>query len=216
LLHAELSKRLGFQTRFDVVMDFAEFRKRLLDGSAAWGYVNPADYMKLRAAGYRPLARPATRPDRAILVAPVDFDGGPDPVRGRRVAAVDGYILALARRGLVAMRSEHHLVQASSYAQVLNTLRVGGADLGVLYGEYFDGITPIVRDEYKVLETCDPGITHAFVVHPEVPPDVAAALKDALVGLATGPQARLLGELRLGPLEEIGPEIEATYASCLG
>lgn len=210
LFNTLVNKTVGLRARFNVFLNFNEFTAALEEEQLLWAYLNPADYLKAKARfGYEAIARPRDRRDKAYLVAPCGMTGGLELATGKRLAAVKGYLYALAADRLKAAGIQYTLVPAKSYNEVMTLLERGDADVGVSYNDHFDALSPSTRERYCAAESIDVGLSHVVAAHPSV----AAESKEALRGFLLGATETADGQKALAALGLAGfdPVPEAPF-----
>jgi hypothetical protein len=183
LFHTRVNRALDLKSRFTPHISFADFGKSLRAGEFLWAYVNPADFVHLRALfGFRPLVRPASRFDLARIIGRAG--GGPVPV-GARVARVPGYLATVVEAQWRERGLSTEAVSAQSYAEVVKLVDRGVVDFGITYNEHFDVLPEATRERFGVIETIDLGLSHVVAAHPSLDDRRGAALTELLFD--TGP-----------------------------
>jgi ABC-type phosphate/phosphonate transport system substrate-binding protein len=208
LFNTLVNKQLRFGSRFQAYLNFAEFGAALEAGEFLWAYLNPADLLKARRLfGYQDVARPAESTDVAYLVATARSGfQGLESAAGKKVAAVKGYLYFLVKHRLQASGIEHQLVLAKSYAEVMQMVDRGQADLGVTYNDHFDRLNPTTRAEFTITSKVDIGLSHVVATHPSLPAESREALRSLLLNAGSGETGqKILSETGF-PRFEVVPE----------
>ena len=199
LFNTLVNKEVGLGSRFHPYLNFAEFGAALEAGELLWAYLNPADFLKAkRLFQFAHVARPADRRDVAYLVASARSGlQGLEAASGRKLAAVSGYLYFLVKHRLQTSGIEHVLVPAKSYAEVMQMVDRGQAELGVTYNDHFDHLNDSSRADFTIATTVDIGLSHVVATHPSVPAESREALRKLLLNAASG----VAGEKILSTLE---------------
>jgi len=191
-----VNKRLDLRSRFEPHLNFVEFGADLEQERFLWAYLNPADFLKARSRfGYQAQVRPKNRFDVALVIGR-SAATGLEQLRGKRLAAVPGYLFFLARHRLAQAGIDFKVVPVKSYAEVMKTLGADEADFGITYNEHFDRLAPSAREAYAVVEGVDISLSHVISTHPALPAEKAASLRELLLVAHTNPEGvKLLTEL---------------------
>lgn len=207
LFHTLVNKQVGMQSKFNVYLNFAEFQTDLEKELFLWAYLNPADYLKLKDRfGYDAVARPTGRFDMAYVIglAQNASPGETQPMNGKRIAAVKGYLNLLVSHQFNEAGIKFTSVPAKSYADVLNLLEKGEADFGVTYNEHFDPLVESTRAKFVVITKVDCGLSHVIAAHPSVPKDLQQSLANLLMNPNGSPEGqRIMTELKLISFEQV-------------
>ncbi len=209
LFNTLVNKELRLGSRFHPFLNFAEFGAALEAGEFLWAYLNPADFLKARGLfEYEGIARPAERSDVAYLVATASSGlQGLESAAGRKVAAVKGYLYFLVKHRLQTSGIEHDLVLAKSYAEVMQMVARGQADLGVSYNDHFDRLNATSRGEFTVVSKVDIGLSHVVAAHPGVPVESRQALRDLLLTAGSRETGqKILAEMDIPRFEAVPEE----------
>lgn len=164
----QLALATGFSFRFQLALDFAEFRG--LFSALDLVYANPNDSIDLvQNRGFEPLARMEGIYDEAVIVCRAEHPALLEAVSERPVATCRNLIITdvalryLERQGLQAQE----LVDQPSWGAALSALLQGKVDLAFLYRDFYRSLTPETKRKLVVLgETEERFAFHSFLVAP--------------------------------------------------
>ncbi|UTH74831.1 phosphate/phosphite/phosphonate ABC transporter substrate-binding protein [Chromobacterium sp. IIBBL 290-4] len=200
-----LGQRCQLNLHFDTAPDIPTFESRLADGLYDLAYMNPLHYVHFHVSpGYLPLTREKNRPLSGLILVRND-----SPIHA--ISDLQGKTLALPAPESFAA-SVLPLAELTARGIRVTPRYVGSHDsvyLGVSKGFFAAGgginrtwlqQTPAIRSQLRILWQTPPHTPHAFATHPRLAPETRSCLRQALVGLADGPEGRgLLKTLQLTP-----------------
>ena len=198
-----LSRSLGRPVRMETAPDFETFLRRT-QHERRYDLLFTAPhfyYLARRQAGYRALVRVDRPGMRAVIVAPRT---GPlrtlADLRGRRLATVDPLALAtmlvraqLQEAGLDPDRDLVLVPTPSHNASLLSALQ-GQAEAASLMLPLFEQAAPGLRASLRVLANTGVSPHMPISVAPWVQPELAARIRELLLGLRETPEGRALLE----------------------
>lgn len=204
MLNTFVNRRLDLKSRFQPHLNFVEFGTDLEQERFLWAYLNPSDFLKARSRfGYAAQVRPKDRFDAALVIGP-STRTGLEQLHGKRLAAVPGYLFALAKHRLTVEGIDVTLVPVKSYAEVMKALEANQADFGITYNEHFERLAPSARESYSVVEGVNISLSHVISTHPALPAEKVGSLRELLLAAHTNPEGeKLLAELGFSQFEAV-------------
>ncbi len=205
-----LGARLGEPLTLEPVTDFDLFYREALP-YAELAFVNPMDAWTLyHERGFLPLFRTELFDEVVFITHPDNTQATLENLQGQPIAAVDRQfatylgLYLLQERGIQVAG----LVWKPSWLQVIRAIMKGEVLYGLLYQDFYTGLTQLAREQVRVLyESQTRYATHMMLLHPERE-DVKPALVDHLAAMHEDPEgAALLQTLRLGrwvPVSDLG------------
>ncbi len=198
-----LSRHLGRPVRMETAPDFETFLRRT-QHERRYDLLFTAPhfyYLAQREAGYRALVRVDQPGMRAVIVAP---RRGPlktlADLRGRRLATVDPLALATllvrARLEEAGLDPDRDLVLVSTpshNASLLSALQ-GQAEAASLMLPLFEQAAPGLRASMRILAKTGVSPHMPISAAPWVRPELAARIRELLLGLRETPEGRALLE----------------------
>lgn len=218
-LNTYLQRNLGIGIHFEPQDNFLIERKAVLENSFHVVYANPFSALCFaRDKGFVPVARPAGVNDETILVTRA---GQSVPAAPRIASATDKLIIH--DLGLQVMRREGLDVSGAEFRYVGNHLNAakavlqGEADLGFVFNETWNGMSPTTRKELQVIgESREGSAFHCFMVSPEWA-DKHEAIQRILCGMHQDPAGlRVLEDLKFKRFDPIDETALAPLATLVG
>ena len=185
----------GLELRLVTYATIDKFHHAVATGRDDFLYVNPRQYVRAHAVqGYRPLARERERKLHGVLVvrrdSPIrsarELEGAqivfPSPTAFAASVLVQSWLNGQGINFTPVYVRSHDSV----YLNVEHGLHPAGG--GIL--RTLDMQSPDVRNALRVLVTTAGFTAHAFAVHPRVPEDASAAVREALLTMETNEAGR--------------------------
>ena len=190
-----ISKRTGHQIQFKTSKDLLTYWKEADAGAFDLLYINPYHFVKAqKAAGYRALAKDGT-PLVGMIVTRRD---GPDEIeglKGEKIAVhdVSSFALAYIRHGFLQDQGvQIEPVGVGNLDSVFLTVDKGLYPAGITIQRAFGLLDPAMQARFKVLWKSDPLPPFAYAVHPRVAPQVAEAIRQAMLEMNNDAEGRAL------------------------
>lgn len=173
-----LQRQLGLPIHLALHDDFGTQRQAIAAGRVDMIHANPFDASLLvREKGFRAIARPEGSPDEMVVVVAADSPAHsiPELPAGIRLACTDDPCVNTLGRILLEPANldagNIRELRRETYIQVTKALLRGDADAGFLPVEAFNGLSPLVRRDLRVLVTSQiQVIHHVFLVGPALLP----------------------------------------------
>ncbi|MEW5838525.1 MAG: PhnD/SsuA/transferrin family substrate-binding protein [Pseudomonadota bacterium] len=154
--------------RFQQSLDFAEFQTGM--AAADLVYANPQHALVLADQhGFLPLARAGNLYDEAVCVTCADCDAALADMHQSSVATVTSMLVtnvalkSLARKDVTPAQ----LQPAATWMAVVQSIYRGESRFGILYKDFYAGMSPLSRKQIKVLgETEERSVYHCFMLAP--------------------------------------------------
>lgn len=171
-----LQKSLGEAIHLELFDDFESCRNAITADKIDLIYANPYDAsLLLRDKGFAPVADPQSRPDEAIIAVNASSPVGriEDFKPGMRVSATkDPEVNMICRIMLEPADigpNDIQIVQRDNYVLVAKDLMKQEADAGFILAETFNDLSPMIRDQLKViLKSQIHVIHHMLLVGPKL------------------------------------------------
>lgn len=200
-LNSYLQSRLAFRLRFEAKENFLVERDAVLAGGYDLVYANPySAVLFARRMGFIPVARPTGINDETYLVSRPDWSpSGPGAVV-TVASATDQLIVHALGVGLLAAiglaESQVRFQYTGTHPAAAKAVMDGAADLGFVFNETWDGLSPYTRANLQILKQHDSGMAfHCFMLGPRLH-DRADDVTALLTGMTTAADAvEILGEL---------------------
>ncbi len=213
-----LQHATGQAIHLETYTSFADQRAAVESGQVDLIYANPADTASLvRDHGFVPLARPANRPDEALIAVPASspFQVVEDLPLQLRVAMTDDPDVTMI--GMIMIEpadldaSTIEAIHRENYVLVAKSLIDGNADAGFFLTDAYAGLSELVRRELRPLvSSAIDVIHHGFLAGPRLA-DRRDDLARMIVQLSEEPKGRMaFEELGLAPLVAM-PTEEAEF-----
>jgi phosphonate transport system substrate-binding protein len=200
-LNSYLQPRLGCRLRFEPQESFLTEREAVLAGGYDLVYANPySAVLFARARGFLPVARPVGIRDETYLVSRPGWTP-PEPGRTVRVASATDKLIVhalgvglLPALGLGDSQVEYQFT--GNHAAAAKAVMDGATDLGFVFNETWDGLSPYSRSNLEVLRQTDQAVAfHCYLVGPQFR-DRAGDVAAVLTAMTTNPDAaEILREL---------------------
>jgi len=196
-----LQRAIGEGIHLDMYDSFVQQRAAIAADQVDLIYANPYDAsMLVRDKGFVAVARPRGRSDEAIVAVPASSPAHRvEELRpGARIVSTDdpdvdmmGMIILEA----ADLRASNTVRQTTdTYVLVAKKLLKGEADIGIFLAEAFDGLSPLVRADLRILVRSQISVVqHILLAGPKFrprQPDITSALLHA----QDDPRARLVTE----------------------
>ncbi|MBL8453401.1 MAG: phosphate/phosphite/phosphonate ABC transporter substrate-binding protein [Zoogloea sp.] len=180
-----LQRQLGLPIHLELHDDFGTQRQAIAAGRVDMIHANPFDASLLvREKGFRAIARPEGSPDEMVVVVATDSPAHsiPELPAGIRLACTDDPCVNTLGRILLEPANldagNIRELRRETYIQVTKALLRGDADAGFLPVEAFNGLSPLVRRDLRVLVTSQiQVIHHVFLVGPALLPHAEAVTR---------------------------------------
>ncbi|MEM7206283.1 MAG: phosphate/phosphite/phosphonate ABC transporter substrate-binding protein [Pseudomonadota bacterium] len=192
-----LSQQSGVQLQFSTAKNIPTFEERLAAGRYDFAYMNPYHYTVFsQTPGYQAVARQKDKKIKGIVVVRRDstltdlaeLDGEQLAFPSPAAFAASVLPRAKLKRDNIHFEPSYVSSHDSVYLGVSRGLFQAGG--GVM--RTFNNTDPAVRENLKVLWTTRTYTPHAIAVHPRVPADVVARVREALVGMNKDPRGQAL------------------------
>lgn len=159
----------GFSVRFQQSLDFAEFQSGM--AAADLIYANPQHALQLAEKhGFIPVARAGNLYDEAVMVTCAECDVQLADMQQASVSSVTSMLVtqvalkSLARQDVVPAE----LLPAATWMAVVQSIYRGDVRFGILYKDFFAGMSALSRKQIKVLgETKERSVYHCFMLAPQ-------------------------------------------------
>jgi len=205
----------GLSVRFQQSLDFAEFQTGM--AAADLIYANPQHALQLAEKhGFIPVARAGNLYDEAVIVTCAECDAQLADVQQASVSTVTSMLVTQ-----VALKSlAHHnvapaeLLPAATWMAVVQSIYRGDVRFGILYKDFYAGMSALSRKQIKVLgETQEHSVHHCFMLAPQHS-DSLVAVRQTLLDMAEDSRGgSILAELGMDNLLAMQPaELEAIRA----
>lgn len=208
----EISAGVPASVHFQQSLDFAEFQAGM--ATADLVYANPQHALVLADKhGFIPLARAGNLFDEAVCVTCADCDAELADMHQSSVATVTSMLVtqvalkSLARQDVAPAE----LQPAATWMAVVQSIYRGEARFGILYKDFYAGMSPLSRKQIKVLgETQERSVYHCFMLAPQHA-ERTEEVRATLVNMAShGRGGQILAELSMQALLPVGrDELEA-------
>ncbi len=201
--------------RFQQSLDFAEFQAGM--ASADLVYANPQHALVLAEKhGFIPLVRAGNLYDEAVCVTCADCDAELYDMHQSTVATVTSMLVtnvalkALARQDVAPAQ----LQPAATWMAVVQSIYRGDARFGILYKDFYAGMSALSRKQIKVLgETEERSVYHCFMLAPQHAERLESARSTLLAMVDDVRGGEILAELSMQTLLPVGQkELEAVRA----
>ncbi len=192
--------------RFTQSLDFAEFQAGM--ATADLVYANPQHALVLAEKhGYLPLARASNLYDEAVCVTCADCDATIQDMDQSSVVSVTSMLVtqvalkALARQAVAPAQ----LQPAATWMAVVQSIYRGEARFGILYKDFYQGMSPLSRKQIKVLaETEEQTVYHSFMLAPQHGTQLER-IRDIMLSMSSDARgADILAELSMQSLVPVG------------
>ncbi len=202
-----LSQHLDDPVHFRQSLDFAEFQAGMAEADLV--YANPQHALVLLDQhGYIPLARASNLYDEAVLVTCAECEARMTDFHQAEVATVPSMLVtqvalnALGRDGVTPAS----LRPAANWMGVVQALYKGEARFGILYKDFYEGMSGLSRKQVRVVsETREGSVYHVFMLAPRHV-ELTERLRDALLAMADdGRGGAILRDLLMERLVTVGP-----------
>lgn len=215
-----LSPFLGAQEglksmHFQQSLDFAEFQTGM--ASADLVYANPQHALQLSENhGFIPLVRAGNLYDEAVIVACAECDAQLRDMQQASVSTVTNMLVtqvalqSLARQDVAPAE----LVPAATWMAVVQAIYRGDARFGILYKDFYAGMSGLSRRQLKVLsETQEHSVYHCFMLAPQHA-GLLEEVRQILLGMVDDAKGgSILAELNMDGLLAMQPaELDAIRA----
>lgn len=201
--------------RFQQSLDFAEFQAAMV--AADLVYANPQHALQLAEKhGFVPLARAGNLYDEAVIVTCAECDAQLADMQQASVSTVTSMLVtqvalkSLARQDVAPAE----LKPAATWMAVVQALYRGDVRFGILYKDFYAGMSGLSRKQLKVLgETEERSVYHCFMLAPQHA-EHAEAVRTTLLDMAGHERGgEILAELSMQALLPVGrEELEAIRA----
>ncbi len=167
---AYLQRALDHPITLEPVTDFAVFYQESLP-HAELAFVNPMDAWHLvNERGFRPMFRTELYDEVVFITHPENLNASLEDFHGQVVAAVDRQFATYL--GLYILQEKGIRVAGMawqpSWLQVIRTIMTGQVKYGVLYRDFYTGLTHLSRQQIRVVyESNSRYATHMMLLHPE-------------------------------------------------
>jgi len=200
-LNSYLQSRLGCRMRFEPQDSFLAERDAVLAGGYDLVYANPySAVLFAREQGFVPVARPAGIHDETYLVTRPDWT---PPGPGRTVTVASATDRLIVHTLGVTLLPDFGLTESAvtyqftgNHAAAAKAVMDGAADMGFVFNETWDGLSPYSRSSLRVLRRTDQCLAfHCFMAGPAFQ-DRAEDLRAVLTSMGKDPEAaEILQEL---------------------
>lgn len=203
-----LSQHAGCSVHFEQSLDFAEFQSKMAQADLI--YANPQHALKLfDEHGFIPLTRAANLFDEAVLVTCAECEAAAADFHQASVVTVPSMLVtqvalkSLARAGIAPQA----LQPAASWMGVVQALYKGEARFGILYKDFYEGMSKLSRKQVRVVsETAEHSVYHCFMLAPQHTGQVDA-LREVLLDMADDERgAAILRDLHMDRLVRVQPD----------
>ena len=175
----------GFSVRFQQSLDFTEFQTDM--AAADLIYANPQHALQLAEKhGFIPVARAGNLYDEAVIVTCAKCDAQLADMQQASVSTVTSMLVtqvalkSLARQDV----APPELLPAATWMAVVQSIYRGDARFGILYKDFYAGMSSLSRKQIKVLsETQEHSVHHCFMLAPQHE-DSLDAVRRTLLGMA--------------------------------
>ena len=158
-----------FSVRFLQSLDFAEFQSGM--AAADIIYANPQHALQLAEKhGFVPVARAGNLYDEAVIVTCADCDAQLADMQQASVSTVTSMLVtqvalkSLARQDV----APGELMPAATWMAVVQSIYKGDVRFGILYKDFYTGMSALSRKQIKVLgETQEHSVHHCFMLAPQ-------------------------------------------------
>ena len=209
------AKEHPVSVRFLQSLDFAEFQAGM--ATADLVYANPQHALVLAEKhGFVPLARAGNLFDEAVCVTCAECDATLADMHQSSVATVTSMLVtqvalkSLARQDVAPAE----LQPAATWMAVVQSIYRGDVRFGILYKDFYAGMSPLSRKQLKVLgETQERSVYHCFMLAPQHAGQVEA-VRAVLLAMANHERGgQILAELSMQTLLPVGrDELDAILA----
>ncbi len=205
----------GFSVRFQQSLDFAEFQSGMV--SADLIYANPQHALQLAEKhDFIPVARAGNLYDEAVIVTCAECDAQLADMQQASVSTVTSMLVtqvalkSLARQDVAPAE----LVPAATWMAVVQSIYRGDARFGILYKDFYTGMSSLSRKQIKVLgETQEHSVHHCFMLAPQHTERLDRVRQTLLDMAATERGALILTDLGMSALLAMQPaELDAIRA----
>ncbi len=211
----ELLKQTGNTYKIVPSKNIPAFETEFSAGKFDFAYMNPFHMLLAnRDQGYVPVVRDNGRSLKGILVVKKN-----DPIKnvkgleGKKVAFPSPNALGASLLMRTELKKIHGVnitpVYVKTHNAVYFNVNYSLASAGGGVGRTFNAQQPAVKDNLRILYTTQKVSPHPFAVHPRVPKNDAAKVKQAL--LAMGQQEKQNAMLKKIPMKKIGSASMTDY-----
>lgn len=160
---------LGVSVRFQQSLDFAEFQSGM--AAADLIYANPQHALQLAEKhGFITVARAGNLYDEAVIVTCAECDVQLADMQQSSVSSVTSMLVtqvalkSLARQNVAPAE----VLPAVTWMAVVQSIYRGDVRFGILYKDFYAGMSPLSRRQIKVLdETQEHSVHHCFMLAPQ-------------------------------------------------
>lgn len=171
-----LQRATDMHLHLQIYDDFQSLHKAIEADQVDLIYANPYDAaMLVREKGFKPLARPAGKPDEALIAvnASSPYQRVEDLQPGARIATTEDPDVHLM--GMIMLEPANldagsvNLVPCDAYVLVAKELVKKTSDAGIFLLEAFDDMTSVIRNQLRVLVSSQIQVVHhALLVGPRL------------------------------------------------
>ncbi len=199
-----LQKRLDEHIHLELYDDFESQRQAIMSDKVDLIYANPYDAAFLvREKGFRPVAKPASKPDEAVVAVNAEYFAQTVEVLkpGTRVASTDDpdiHLMGMIMIEPADLNADNIVHKAcGSYVLVAKALLTGESEVGFFLADAFNGLSSMVRNQLRPLVSSQIQIIyHSLLVGPRLA-DRQQDIGRALLQMADDPKGP-------GVLESLG------------
>lgn len=217
-----LQRQLSQHIHFEPTEDFLEERSLVLSQTPQLVYANPYSAAVFsRDKGYVCVARPKGVFDESLVVVRNDFDLS-SAVRPIKVASATSQLIThpqgvrlLAGMGLSAADLE--FVFVDTHMAAVKSVVTGGADLGIVFNETWEGLTSTTKSQLSVLSQSTEGAAfHCFMASPAWAEHLPL-LQAILIGMSEEPKGKqVLDDLHISGFEAVSADCVQHLHSLIG
>ena len=197
-----ISERSGIKLRFATAPSIPVFEARMRNGLYDFAYMNPYHYTVFNSApGYVAFAKQRDKRIVGLMVVAADSPyTSMSDLRNNKLAFPSPMAFAaslLPRAYLSQQKIPFTARYVNSHDSVYRAVAQGLYPAGGGIERTLNSVDPEVRKRLRVLWRSAPFTPHAFAAHPRVPPEVVAAVREAMIAMGDDLEGRkLLAPLR--------------------
>lgn len=208
----QVSREVGVRIEFRTAKDIPTFEQRLASGEYDFAYMNPYHFTVFNESpGYQAVARARDKRIKGILVTRKD-----SPLQS--IEELEDMTLAfpapaafaasiLPRAELSRIGNTVAVKYVSSHDSVYRAVAKGLYPAGGGVIRTFKNMTPEIREQLRILWTSEGYTPHAIASRADVPPDVSARVRSALIAMEQSPEGmQLLESIKIKGFEAANNE----------
>lgn len=212
----QIEKKTGLKFKLAGSDSIPAFEKEFTAGRFDFVYMNPYHFIRAeRSQGYIPLVCDVGRKLYGVLVVRKDSPiHSIQDLQGKVIAFPAPNALGASLMSRAALIDKFHIDfiprYVNSHSSVYLNVVLKKASAGGGVQKTLEQQPAAIKDDLRVIYKTQELIPHPIAAHPDVPPEVRARVRQALLGLGNTEQGQQA--LAKVPIEKIGPVAAEAYA----